>query len=213
MRPNLTYANVMSTLCLFLLLGGGAYAASQLRKNSVGSQQLKKNSVTTPKLKKGAVTAAKVKNGTLTGTQINAGTLGTVPNATHAAGADNAGQLGGAPASAYEPRGQWALVNKEGVIVAQSGGITVNTAYASTGLYFLDFGRSVANRPVSVTPHYGDPSLTAEASVTTCGGPAVPGAWECTQTPGINDAQHLFVELHNSSGADTPFGFYVVVGG
>jgi hypothetical protein len=36
MRQKLTYANVMSTLCFFLLLGGGAYAATQLPKNSVG---------------------------------------------------------------------------------------------------------------------------------------------------------------------------------
>ncbi len=82
MRPKFTYANVMSTLCFFLLLGGGAaYAASHLGKNSVGSKQLKKNAVTTAKVKKEAITAAKVKKGTLTGTQINASTLGTVPTA------------------------------------------------------------------------------------------------------------------------------------
>ena len=41
-RSKLTYANVVSTLCLFLVLGGtGAYAASQLAKNSVGPGQLK----------------------------------------------------------------------------------------------------------------------------------------------------------------------------
>jgi hypothetical protein len=82
LRSKLTYANVISTLCLFLLLGGGAaVAASQLGKNSVGTKQLKKHSVTTAKIKKQAITAAKVKNGTLTGTQINASTLGTVPTA------------------------------------------------------------------------------------------------------------------------------------
>ena len=95
MRPKLTYANVMSTLCFFLLLtGGAAYAASQLAKNTVGPKQLKKNSVTTAKVKKEAITAAKVKKGTLTGanvasgsltgTQIDVATLGTVPNASHA---------------------------------------------------------------------------------------------------------------------------------
>ena len=82
MRPKLSYANVMSTLCFFLLLSGGAaYAASHLGKNSVGSKQLKKNAVTTAKVKNEAITAAKVKKGTLTGTQINASTLGTVPTA------------------------------------------------------------------------------------------------------------------------------------
>jgi hypothetical protein len=36
----LTYANVISTLCLFLLLGGGAYAAFSLPKNSVKSKNI-----------------------------------------------------------------------------------------------------------------------------------------------------------------------------
>jgi hypothetical protein len=113
MRLKLTYANVTSTLCLFLLLGGGVAYASHLAKNSVGPKQLKKNAVTTSKIKNQAVTAAKVKDGTLTGRQIIASTLGTVPNAAHAASADNAGQPGGVPATSYEPRGQLALVNKE----------------------------------------------------------------------------------------------------
>jgi hypothetical protein len=48
----LSYANVISTLCLFLLVGGGsAYAATQmLAKNSVGSPQLKNGAVTPAKL-------------------------------------------------------------------------------------------------------------------------------------------------------------------
>jgi len=91
MRPRLSYANVVSTLCLFLLLGGGAsYAASHLGKNSVGSKQLKKNAVTEAKIKNEAITAAKVKKGTLTGTQINASMLGTVPSASHSGSADTA---------------------------------------------------------------------------------------------------------------------------
>jgi hypothetical protein len=86
----------MSTLCFFLLLGGGAYAAGHLGKNTVGTKQLKKNSVTTKKIKKQAVTAAKVKPGTLTGAQINASTLGAVPNAV------NSQSLGGLSADQIE---------------------------------------------------------------------------------------------------------------
>jgi hypothetical protein len=52
-REKLTYSNVISTLCLFLLLGGGtAFAASQLEKESVGTNQLKKGAVTPSKLSK-----------------------------------------------------------------------------------------------------------------------------------------------------------------
>lgn len=47
-----TYSNVISTLCLFLLLGGGtAFAASHLGKNSVGAAQLKKTAITAAKVK------------------------------------------------------------------------------------------------------------------------------------------------------------------
>jgi hypothetical protein len=51
---------VVSTLCLFLVLGGGAYAAGRLGKDTVGTRQLKRNAVTTVKLKRGAVTPAKL---------------------------------------------------------------------------------------------------------------------------------------------------------
>ena len=80
-RGKLTYANIVSTLCLFLLLGGGAaYAASHLGKNSVGTKQLKKN----------AVTGAKVEDGSLSGADIEASTLGRVPLAQNASHADTA---------------------------------------------------------------------------------------------------------------------------
>jgi hypothetical protein len=85
LRPKLTYANVVSTICLCLLVGGGAaIAAGHLGKNTVGPKQLRKNAVTTAKVKKEAITAAKVKKGTLTGAQINSSTLGTVPSAANA---------------------------------------------------------------------------------------------------------------------------------
>jgi hypothetical protein len=51
LRRKLTYSNVISTVCLFLLVGGGsAYAATQLAKNSVGSAQIQKGAVTPAKL-------------------------------------------------------------------------------------------------------------------------------------------------------------------
>lgn len=58
LRGKLTYSNVISTVCLFLLLGGGtAFAASQLGKESVGTNQLKKAAVTPAKLSAAAKAA------------------------------------------------------------------------------------------------------------------------------------------------------------
>jgi hypothetical protein len=51
-RAHLTYANVISTICLFLLLGGGAWAAA-----TIGSHDIKKNAVRSRHIKNGAVKA------------------------------------------------------------------------------------------------------------------------------------------------------------
>ena len=83
-RPSLSYADIISTLCLFLLLGGGvAVASGQLAKNSVGTRQLRRN----------AVTAAKIKDKAVTGAKLDLSTIGTVPSAAvagKASQADNA---------------------------------------------------------------------------------------------------------------------------
>jgi hypothetical protein len=63
LRPRITYANVVSSLCLFILLGGGAYAATQLAPGSVGTKQLKDNAVISKKVKDHALTAKDVKAG------------------------------------------------------------------------------------------------------------------------------------------------------
>jgi hypothetical protein len=61
-RPKLTYANVVSTLALFVAIGGaGAYAASQLPPKSVGEPELRPGAVTAEKLRKNAVIATKIK--------------------------------------------------------------------------------------------------------------------------------------------------------
>jgi hypothetical protein len=65
MRKRLSYANVMSSIAVFLVLGGAAVAATQLPKNSVGSKQLKKNAVTSVKVKNGSLQQADFAPGTL----------------------------------------------------------------------------------------------------------------------------------------------------
>lgn len=95
-RKRLTYSNVMSSLAVFLVLGGAsAYAAKKigsngLKSNSVTTAKIKKNAVTTAKIKKNAVTTAKIKNeaittakikkGAVTGEKVDLASLGTVPN-------------------------------------------------------------------------------------------------------------------------------------
>jgi hypothetical protein len=62
----LTYANVMATLAVFFVLGGGAaFAAGKLAKNSVGPRQLRKNSVNSAKVKNHSLKAVDFKAGQL----------------------------------------------------------------------------------------------------------------------------------------------------
>ncbi len=74
-RKRLTYANVMSSIAVFIVLGGAAIAASQLPKNSVGTKQLKNNAVTTKKIKKNAVTTAKIKDSAVDGAKVKDGSI------------------------------------------------------------------------------------------------------------------------------------------
>jgi hypothetical protein len=92
MRRRLTYANVISTLALFVALGGGAYASAvYLPRNSVGTKQLKDGAVSTSKIQDGAVTGAKVV----------LSSLGKVRRAAHADTASDASALGGIAAPHY----------------------------------------------------------------------------------------------------------------
>ena len=60
-RGSLSYANVVSTLALFLALGGAtAYAVNSLPPKSVGAKQLRPGAVTADKIRKHAVTAPKI---------------------------------------------------------------------------------------------------------------------------------------------------------
>ncbi len=69
-RSRLTYANVMSTVGVFIALGGVSYAAVKLPRNSVGGAQIKKNAVTGSKVRNSSLTGADVKNSSLTGSDL-----------------------------------------------------------------------------------------------------------------------------------------------
>ncbi|HEX7060009.1 MAG TPA: hypothetical protein VF176_09185 [Solirubrobacterales bacterium] len=89
-RKRLTYANVMSSIAVFLILGG----ATAIAAKKIGTKQIKANAVTAGKIKKNAVTTAKIKNNAVTGSKVNESTLGEVPLATNATTAANlTGQL------------------------------------------------------------------------------------------------------------------------
>src|SRR3954453_12506869 len=56
-RAHLSYANVMATIAVFVALGGGAYAATKLPKNSVTTIQVKDRSLLANDFKRGQLPA------------------------------------------------------------------------------------------------------------------------------------------------------------
>ncbi len=124
-RKRLTYANVMSSLAVFLVIGGGAaFAATQLPKNSVGSKQIRKNAVNSAKVKDHSLQAADFKEG-----QLPAGPKG----ATGATGAAGPKGETGAAGSAIA----YAKVNANGTVDASlSKNVTsANVEHSGTGEY------------------------------------------------------------------------------
>jgi hypothetical protein len=91
LRKRLTYANVISTLALFIALGAGsAFAAQQLAPKSVGERQLRPGAVTAEKIRKEAVTAPKLKAAAVKNGKLASGAVST---AKLAAGSVNAEKL------------------------------------------------------------------------------------------------------------------------
>ncbi len=120
-RKRLTYANVMSSIAVFLVVGG-ATAFAALGKNTVGTTQLKKNAVTTAKIKNHSLQAADFKAG-----QLPAGPRGLTGPAGPAgpAGKDAFGELIYVTESEENPNGEQSYVEADcpGAYHVTGGGI------------------------------------------------------------------------------------------
>jgi len=149
----------MSSIAVFLVLGGGAAYAAQ----KIGSNEIKGNSITTGKIKKEAVTASKLKNGSVTteklandavtGDKAKESTFSQVPSAANAVNASNAASLGGRAASDYSVR-YFARVKGEGAtptLAAGSPGVTVDPSRPFTGAARVVFPVDMTNCAITAT--------------------------------------------------------------
>ncbi len=120
----------MSSLAVFLVLGGGAaYAAKK-----IGSNQLRGASVTTAKIKRGAVTASKIRKGAVKANKIGGG---AVTNDKLANGAVTLEKLvPGFVAPIAEKLSRAANVSAGGTVLAGSIGIAqANVSHPKVGFY------------------------------------------------------------------------------
>ena len=86
LASRLSYANVVSTLCLFIVLGGGAYAATKIRGKDIVNR---------------SISGKKIKRDAIGGTAVKESALGRVPRARRADTAARADRLGGLDSSAF----------------------------------------------------------------------------------------------------------------
>lgn len=83
LRQHLTYANVVSSLCLFVLLGGSAYAATRIDGSTIKNR---------------SIPGTKIQKNKIGGDAVKESALGTIPNAVNARtldGMDSAGFVKG----------------------------------------------------------------------------------------------------------------------
>ena len=121
------------------------------------------------------------------------------------------------PAGTVGPAGPgaaWALVDKDGTILAQSGGLSVTAGTAAS--YLVGFGASVSGKTLVATSAFtsSDEGLRGEPTVVLCGtGPqAIPGVCTSFFSAGVDDDHHLIVITGNPGDtSNEQHAFYISV--
>ncbi len=121
LRGRLTFANVVSVTALFVALGGGAYAAVALPKNSVGAAQLRKD----------AVSSRAVKNGSLSAADFSSSALGKMVGARGATGLQGPAGKDGASGANGSDGAQGAAGPSDILYVSRANLVTLATAGAT----------------------------------------------------------------------------------
>jgi hypothetical protein len=170
LRSKLTYPHVMSTLAVFLAIGGGTFAVAALKKNSVGPKQIEKNAVRASEIKANAARASEVAtdavgnselgdnsvggaeaiDNSLTGADVDEGSLGEVPLAASA----DAREILQVPLTRVAP-------SASGADDAVARGGASRIALASSGPLSV-YGKCFVN---TATP--GNPGVRAEVYIDT----------------------------------------------
>jgi hypothetical protein len=181
---------VLASVALFLALGGVSYAATTLPRNSVTTVQVKDHSLLAKDFARG---------------QIPRGPVGPAGPAGAAGPAGPAGPAGAAGSAAAS---KWVLVNPNGSIAAQSGGISITTH--TTGTYIVNFGSALDTKLILASPGVAnDGGPRGDVVAGPCGGTAT--GQTCATG---NDTSHVIVQTYNTANAAlADHSFYVAVFG
>ena len=199
-RKRLTYANVMSSLAVFLILGGAtAFAAKK-----IGSNQIRGNSISAAKIKKNAVTAAKIKKNAVTTGKI---APGAVANGKIAAGSVDPTKLAaGFVSPAAEKLTHSANISFEGVVLAGSLGVAqANVTHPSTGFYCFS-GLSPAPVGGVATVDYSEAGEDVEIQFDTGQGPVCQAGTQAFVNTRVGTAKAL-----KPTNPSLDAGFFVIL--
>jgi hypothetical protein len=197
-RKRLSYANVMSTLAVFFVLGGGAaYAAKK-----IGSHDLRGGSVTTAKIKRNAVTRSKIKAEAVSTAKI---AKAAVTNARLADGSVSLEKLApGFIAPAAEKLSHAANISLGGVVLAGSLGISqANVTHPSTGFYCFT-GLAPAPMGGVATVDYSEAGENILIQFDTGSGPVCPAG-----TQAFINARKTIKSSEKTESVDA--GFFLIV--
>lgn len=194
-RRHLTYANAMSSLAVFLVLGGGAAFAAK----KIGSNELRGASVTTAKIKRNAVTASKIKKNAITTAKI---TKGAVTGGKLADGSVSAPKLApGFVAPAAERLTHAVNVSAGGTVLAGSVGVSqANVTHPSLGFYCFS-GLTPAPVGGVATIDYSEAGENVSIQFDTGQGPVCPVGTQA------------FINPRKTTGTTTPVdaGFFLLL--
>jgi hypothetical protein len=195
-----TPSMAVALIALFIALSAGAYAATQLPKNSVGATQIRKSAVTSAKVHDGSLKAVDFARG-----QLPAGPAGSA-GATGATGATGKAGLTGpaGPTGPIGPRGAdgagtpspFAVVRGNGTL--DRGSHIVSVSRGSAGLYVVKTDRDITQCAyvAGIGAADTDGSATGEVS---------------TERVNAVSTQSVEVKTRDSAGVDADRAFHLAV--
>lgn len=166
LRSRLTFANVVSTLALFIALGGSSYAAVTLSGSSIENR---------------SIPARKLRHNTVGGYEIRESTLARVPRAR------NADKLGGVTVADLKIKCPTDTFPVADVCVERSP--RAATSYSSAVLQCLQVGTPRA--PGRRLPTHGELLAALGAVQLAAGGELTANVYPSTSTPGRVDDLYI----------------------
>jgi hypothetical protein len=189
LRQRLTYGNVVSSMALFIALGGTSYALT-LPRDSVGSRQILRGAVRASELRSGAVRSSDVKDRSLGVRDLSVAARGALRGQTGAQGTPGPAGPSGPSGVTYR-----AAVNSGGDTFRGNGGARTSTRGVNE--FVVEFDRSVDECVSTAT------LAAVEGGVT-----PTPPAGRITLA---RESGHVLVKTYDAGGSPTKLPFHLIV--